>query len=154
MSTATESSQAVKPQRHKVTGDVHLMLRRGQEVLFGQRMNTGYEDGAWHLPSGHLEGGESVVAALIREAEEEVGVRIAPQNVHFSHIMHNESSGGRMAFFFTVTEWDGDPTNLEPDKCSALEWFPLEALPEQMIPYCRTALDQVVADRPFSVYGW
>jgi 8-oxo-dGTP pyrophosphatase MutT (NUDIX family) len=105
--TATKPTQETKPQRHKVTGDVHLLLRRGNEVLLGQRQNTGFEDGAWHLPSGHLEADESVVDALIREAEEEIGVTIAPDDVHFCHIMHNSSSGGRMAFFFEVQsiEW-------------------------------------------------
>ncbi|MBF6298980.1 NUDIX domain-containing protein [Nocardia amamiensis] len=154
MSVTTESSHETKPQRHKVTGDVHLLLRRGNEVLFGQRQNTGFEDGAWHLPSGHLEAGESVIDALIREAEEEIGVTIAPADVQFSHIMHNSSSGGRMAFFFTVRSWQGEPTNLEPDKCSALEWFAADALPDHMIDYCSTAMQHIAKSTPFSVYGW
>jgi hypothetical protein len=62
--------------RHKLTGDVHLLMLDGDgQVLFGRRQNTGFEDGAWHLPSGHLEAGESVVAALVREAKEEIGIR-------------------------------------------------------------------------------
>ncbi|WP_433578556.1 NUDIX hydrolase [Nocardia brasiliensis] len=154
MSVTTEPTQQSKPERHKVTGDVHLLLRRGNEVLFGQRQNTGYEDGAWHLPSGHLEAGESVIAALIREAEEEIGVTIAPEDVHFAHIMHNSSSGGRMAFFFTVRKWHGDPTNLEPEKCSALEWFAADALPDQMIGYCRKAMQDIADGTAFSAYGW
>jgi 8-oxo-dGTP diphosphatase len=141
--------------RHKLTGDVHLLLvNRAGEVLFGQRQNTGYEDGAWHLPSGHLEAGESVVAALIREAKEEVGVVIDEHEVEFTHVMHNSSSGGRVAFFFTVHRWTGVPENLEPDKCSGLQWFPLGALPDQLIPYCRAALTWIVAEQCFSTYGW
>jgi 8-oxo-dGTP pyrophosphatase MutT (NUDIX family) len=154
MSTTTESIQDVRPQRHKVTGDVHLLLRRGDEVLFGQRQNTGFEDGAWHLPSGHLEAGESVIAALIREADEEIGMTIQPEDVQFSHIMHNSSSGGRMAFFFTVTNWQGEPTNREPEKCSALEWFAVDALPDHMIEYCRAAMKHIADQAPFSVFGW
>lgn len=152
--TAIISSQEAKPQRHKVTGDVHLLLRRGNEVLFGQRQNTGFEDGAWHLPSGHLEADESVIDALIREAEEEIGVAIMPEDVRFSHIMHNSSSGGRMAFFFTVRTWQGEPTNQEPDKCSALDWFAPDALPEHMIDYCRVAIQHIADGTSFSVYGW
>lgn len=154
MSVTTASSQQTKPQRHKVTGDVHLLLRRGNEVLFGRRQNTGFEDGAWHLPSGHLEAGESVIDALIREAEEEIGVTIAPADVQFGHIMHNSSSGGRMAFFFTVRSWQGEPTNLEPDKCSGLEWFAPDALPDHMIDYCRVAMNHIADHAPFSIYGW
>jgi 8-oxo-dGTP pyrophosphatase MutT (NUDIX family) len=141
--------------RHKLIGDVHLLLiNQAGEVLFGQRQNTGYQDGAWHLPSGHLEVGESVVAALIREAKEEVGVIIKPYEVAFAHVMHNASSGGRAAFFFTVERWTGDPVNLEPGKCSGLRWFPLGDLPDQLIPYCRAALESINADDYFSVFGW
>jgi 8-oxo-dGTP diphosphatase len=141
--------------RHKVTGDVHLLLiNQADRVLFGQRQNTGYEDGAWHLPSGHLEADESVVAALIREAKEEVGVIIQPHEVAFTHVMHNSSSGGRVAFFFTVHRWTGVPRNMEPDKCSSLNWFQLDDLPDHMIPYCRAALESINAEQPFSTYGW
>ncbi|WP_249358005.1 NUDIX hydrolase [Nocardia cyriacigeorgica] len=137
-----------------MTGDVHLLLRRGDEVLFGQRQNTGYEDGAWHLPSGHLEADESVIDALIREADEEIGVRINPADVEFTHVMHNSSSGGRIAFFFIVETWTGEPTNREPDKCTELRWFPLHALPDHLIDYCRTALGHIRDTKTFSVYGW
>ncbi|CAM4528845.1 NUDIX domain-containing protein [Nocardia ninae] len=151
---AWEPDEETKRPRHKVTGDVHLLLRRGDRVLFGRRQNTGFEDGAWHLPSGHLEAGESVVAALIREAEEEIGVVVEPGDVGFSHVMHNSSAGGRVAFFFTVTEWEGEPVNREPEKCSALGWFAVDELPEHMIGYCEVAMQHVAEGKPFSVYGW
>lgn len=152
--TVVSSTAGSKPQRHKVTGDVHLALRRGNDVLFGQRQNTGFEDGAWHLPSGHLEADESVIDALIREAEEEIGIIIKPEDVHFAHIMHNSSSGGRMAFFFTVRTWQGETENREPEKCAELQWFSADGLPERMIGYCREAMAHIAVNQPFSVYGW
>ncbi|MGH3979608.1 MAG: NUDIX domain-containing protein [Pseudonocardiaceae bacterium] len=61
--------------RYRACIDVHLILRRGEQILLGQRRNnTGFAEGAWHLPSGHAEDGESATAALIREAAEEIGV--------------------------------------------------------------------------------
>lgn len=140
--------------RFKITGDVHLLLLDGDKILFGRRQNTGFEDGAYHPPSGHLEAGESVTTAVIREAKEEIGVTIAAEAIEFAHVMHNSSSGGRVAFFFTVRQWEGAPENREPQKCGELRWFPLTALPGHMIAYCRTALDHVAADQPFSIYGW
>ncbi len=155
MSNISSHAHSVGHCRHKLTGDVHLLLidRNGQ-ALFGRRQNTGFEDGTWHVPAGHLEAGESVVQALIREAREEVGVIIAPKDVEFAHIMHSSSSGGRAAFFFTVRQWDDTPENREPEKCSELAWFPLDALPDRMIGYCRVALDYIAAGEAFSVYGW
>lgn len=145
---------ADRRRRHTLVGDVHLLLiNPAGEVLFGQRQNTGYEDGAWHLPSGHLEARESVVAALIREAHEEIGVRIDEQQVEFAHIMHNSSGGGRAAFFFVVRSWVGEPENREPHKCSRLGWFSLGELPYDLIPYCRAALEWIAANHCFSVYG-
>jgi len=142
-------------ERFKLTGDVHLvLLNRDAQVLFGRRQNTGFEDGAYHVPSGHLEAGESVAAALIREAKEEIGVTIDPEHAEFAHVMHNSSGGGRVAFFFTVHDWGGIPENREPGKCSELCWFPLDALPEHMIGYCRVALAHIAVGQAFSVYGW
>lgn len=155
MSDTAGTAHRAGIRRHKVTGDVHLLLLDAEgRVLFARRQNTGFEDGAYHLPSGHLEAGESVVGALIREAKEEVGVTIAPEHVEFVHVMHNSSGGGRVAFFFRVQQWDGTPGNREPDKCSELRWFPLYSLPGQLIDYCRTALGHIATGESFSVYGW
>ncbi|MGW0179909.1 NUDIX hydrolase [Nocardia sp. NPDC003345] len=145
----------VGEQRHTVIGDVHLLLVDGRgRMLFGRRADTGYEDGAYHLPSGHLEAGESVVAALVREAKEEIGVTIDAAALNFAHVMHNSSSGGRVAFFFQVERWEGEPANMEPDRCDDLAWFTLDELPDRMIDYCRDALGHIAAQRQFSTFGW
>jgi 8-oxo-dGTP diphosphatase len=155
MSNTASTNHGADTRRHQLTGDVHLLLRNADgQVLFGRRQNTGFEDGAYHLPAGHLEAGESVVQALTREAKEEVGVTIAPKDVEFAHIMHSASGGGRAAFFFIVRQWEGTPENREPEKCSELAWFPLDALPDHLIDYCRVTLQHIAAGEPFSVYGW
>jgi len=141
--------------RFKLVADVHLVLVSGEgQVLLGRRQNTGFADGSFHLPSGHLEPGESVVAALIREAKEETGVTICPEQVEFAHVMHNAAGRGRASFFFLVRNWTGAPVNCEPDKCSELAWFALDQLPDPFVDYCRAALTHIVAGRQFSLYRW
>lgn len=155
MSDGTAVARGSDVRRHKLTGDVHLLLRdSGDRVLFGLRQNTGFADGAYHLPSGHLEAGESVVQTLIREAKEEVGITIAPEHVEFTHIMHSALTGGRAVFFFTVKRWEGTPENREPEKCAELHWFALDGLPGCLMDYCRVALEHIETGRPFSTYGW
>ncbi len=60
------------------------------------------------MPSGHAENGESAAAALIREASEEIGVRINPAEIRFVHLMHHRTDSGRIALFFEVTRWHGE----------------------------------------------
>ena len=40
----------------------HLLLTRGQTLLLIRRANTGWMDGHWSLPAGHVEAGESAAA--------------------------------------------------------------------------------------------
>ncbi|MEU4243128.1 NUDIX domain-containing protein [Actinoplanes sp. NPDC026619] len=141
-----------KNQRAQV--DVHLILRNGDRVLLGQRINTGFGDGCWHMPSGHGEDGESALGTLVREAKEETGVVIDQADASLVHTMHHWTGSGRMALFFQVSRWEGDPVVTEPDKCAAWQWFPLDGLPEQMIDYGRLALEQYAAGEPYSERGW
>jgi 8-oxo-dGTP diphosphatase len=155
MSDRASTGHSFDIRRHKLIGDAHLLLLNTDgQILFGRRNNTGFQDGVWHLPAGHLEADESIVQALIREAKEEVGIAVAPDDVEFAHIMHNSSGGGRAAFFFIVRQWEGTPENREPEKCSEVVWFPLDALPDPLIGYCHAALDHIAANEPFSIYGW
>jgi 8-oxo-dGTP diphosphatase len=140
--------------RAKFPTTVHLFFFHGDEVLLLRRFNTGYRDGWYSVPAGHLDGGETVMAAAIREAHEEVGVRIDPSALSFSSVMHRNEGDERIDFFVHVHEWDGDPFNAEPEKCDELCWTPLHALPENLIPYVQRALENHREGVPFDEFGW
>ena len=57
---------------------VFILLRKEGKILLIRRKGTGYRDGWYSMPSGHLEKGEAISAAAVREAREEVGIRIDP----------------------------------------------------------------------------
>ena len=69
-------------------------------------------------------------------------------------MMHRISDNERIDFFVTVSSWQGEITNNEPDKCDDLYWFPLDQLPENTIPYVRRAIHNYQAKIPFSSFGW
>ena len=52
---------------------VYLLLLREGQVLLLRRHNTGYEDGNYSVIAGHVEPGERITQALVREAAEEAG---------------------------------------------------------------------------------
>ncbi|WP_434975348.1 NUDIX hydrolase [Streptomyces bauhiniae] len=142
-------------QRHTVPVDVHLILRRGNEVLVSRRAGAVYAAGLWHLPSGHLDGPhEDVVDALIREAREETGVVIDRADVRAAVTVHHRAPGGsaRVGFFFEVRRWAGEPRVMEPDVCDAMIWVPLDALPAATVAYCRAGLDAYRAGEHLAVH--
>jgi 8-oxo-dGTP pyrophosphatase MutT (NUDIX family) len=128
-------------------------MREGQ-VLLLRRFNTGYEDGKYSVIAGHLEGNETVKAAAIREALEEVGIRIVPEQLEVVGVMHRRSDDERIDWFLTTRAWSGEVENHEPGKCDRLEWFNLDALPPNVIPYVRRALDNFQRGLWFDSYGW
>jgi 8-oxo-dGTP diphosphatase len=144
--------------RYSVVPASYLILRRSNEVLLLRRFQTGYKDGNYSLPAGHVEEGETFTQTLIREVKEEIDITLSAQHVHFSHIMQRESlvpeRHGRIDVFFTAEQWSGEPINNEPHKCDDLRWFPLDQLPKNIIPYIREALEKSAQKTPYSEVGY
>ncbi len=109
------------------------------EVLLQLREGTGYLDGHWAAAvAGHVERGESVLEAAIREAAEEVGIADVALSPLCS--MHRTGAGDdpvdeRVDWFFTSHTWTGEPRILEAHKAADLRWFPLDVLPEPVVPH-------------------
>lgn len=133
---------------------VHLFFIRDDQILVARRANTGYRDGEYSVPAGHLDGGETVRAAAAREAEEEVGVRIEADDIRFSSVMHRVEGDERVDFFVHVHRWQGEIVNAEPDKCDDLRWVDFDNLPENTIPYVRRAIANHLDGVAFDEFGW
>jgi 8-oxo-dGTP pyrophosphatase MutT (NUDIX family) len=140
--------------RAKFPTTVHLFFFRDDEILLLRRFNTGYRDGEYSVPAGHLDGGETVLAAAAREAGEEVGVQIDTDDIIFSSVMHRNEGEERIDFFVHVKKWSGDPFNAEPDKCDELRWAQTGLLPENIIPYVRRAIENHRDGIRFDEFGW
>jgi 8-oxo-dGTP diphosphatase len=119
-----------------------------------RRFNTGYMDGHYSLPAGHLKNNESITHALIREVKEEAGISLKPKNINLAHVMHRREEDIRVDLFFTTTAYQGKPKNTEPEKCDDLSWFPLNELPKNTIPYIRQALNCYLNHHIYSEIGW
>ena len=135
----------------------YLTLMQEGKVLLVRRANSGFYDGYYSLPAGHVEIGETFTQALIREMSEEIGIRLQPEHVRVVHIMHRKADtdgSERVDTFYTTETWEGDVKNLEPEKCDDLAWFPMTELPENTIPYIRVALENIERGVFYSEYGW
>ena len=133
---------------------VHLFFFRENQILLLRRFNTGFADGMYSVPAGHLDGGETVIAAASREALEEIGVRLEADCIHFSQVMHRKDGDERVDFFVHISEWNGEPFNAEPEKCDEIRWVDLDDLPANTIPYIRQALHNHRMGIRFDEFGW
>ena len=140
--------------RARFPATVHLFFFRAGQILLLRRFNTGYRDGEYSVPAGHLDGNETVRAAAQREAAEEVGVQIEADDILFSSVMHRNEGDERVDFFVEVLAWSGEPVNNEPHKCDELRWVDLNSLPSNTIPYVRRAIQSHQRGIRFDEFGW
>lgn len=137
----------------------YVVLIRGQEVLLQQRMGTGYMDGYWSFSAaGHVERDESVHAAAVREAHEELGVRVDEADLEAIctvHRRHGGRDGGqRVDFFFAVSAWQGEPSVREPHRIGGIRWAELSALPEPLVPVDAIALEMLRTGERIPIVHW
>jgi len=132
---------------------VHVLLERDGKVLMLRRAGTGFFDGLYSLPGGHVEPGESLRQTATRELMEETGLSIQPGALAYLGVVHRLSDTNRIDFFLQASSWSGEPTICEPDKCDALSWIDTAALPGEIVPYVRCALAQEAAPWVFE-FGW
>lgn len=133
---------------------VYLMLLRDNEVLLLRRYKTGWKDGKYSLVSGHKERNESISSAVIREAYEEIGIKISKKHLLPMVALHRKSDIEYADFFFATKNWIGTPTIMERDKCDNLNWFSLDKLPNNILPHIRIAIKNYKENIPFFEYGW
>ena len=129
---------------------VHLILTNDRgECLFLRRFNTGYKDGEYGLVSGHVEEGEDLKNAMIREAREEVGITLSSDDLDVIGVI--PSLPKSYVYFFLHTDtWSGNVKNMEPHKCDDMRWFDLHALPENTVFYVNQAVENYLEGRWFS----
>ncbi len=130
-----------------------LVLLKENQVLMGRRHNTSYHNGDYAFPSGHLEADETIVEAIIREAHEETGIILQPEDVDLVHVVHRmEPDSTYIDFYFVAKKWQNDPTIQEPDKCDSMEWFAVADLPQNILPYAAPVLACIQSKQIYSEF--
>lgn len=131
---------------------VHALFIKDNQILLSERKNTGWMDGFYSVPAGHVDGNETIWAAMQREIFEETGLQISQQHQP-SHVMHRIQTGNeRIDYFFVIKNWISEPQNKEPEKCAELKKFPLDRLPKNTIPYIKFAINEIQAGKIWSEF--
>ncbi len=162
LADVTVSQQRYSPEDHLggrslLVAAAYVILCRpgaeGHEVLLQLRHGTGYMDDHWATLAGHVDPGESVHEAAVREVAEEAGVSVRIDDLVPLTTIHRFERGGpaveqRVDVFFTATRWKGEPSVRERDKAAAMGWFSVYELPEPVVPHERLVLDMLASGKP------
>jgi ADP-ribose pyrophosphatase YjhB (NUDIX family) len=145
------------PNQARTRAAVYIMIKKGNKAPFIKRSNTGYRDGEWAMPSGKVDQGESFSAAAIREAKEEVGVDIHPEDLEYVLTLHRRSDDkpdqAWVDVLFVVEKWEGEPYNAEPHKHGELKWLELDELPMTVMEYQRALVEAHKNNLPYVEFG-
>ena len=142
-------------ERFTLRAATYLILMKDGKTLLSRRFNTGWMDGKYSLIAGHLDGGEKVSDAMIREAFEEGGIKVAKEDLKPVKVLHRYDGEREYVDFFYITEkWEGEPTIKEPNKCDDMSWFPINNLPENTLPYIKNVIENYKDGVPFIESDW
>lgn len=146
----------MQKERFKIGSFVSLILRKDTKVLLIRRFNTGCEDGMYGCAGGGVDGNEPITQALVREADEELGIKLKREHLNVVHVVHRKNGLGQemIGFFIEATAWEGDPYNREPHKCDDLAWFELDQLPDNCQPTFKHVLAMLNKKVFYSEFGW
>ena len=125
-----------------------------------RRYNTGYDDGKYGLVAGHLDGEETFREAMIREAYEEAGIKLKTTDLKIVHLMHRfavpnpQNLRERVDVFLQAETWEGEPKNMEPNKCDDIGWFPIDRTPKNTMLFIKQFLENYRKNVFYSEFGF
>lgn len=102
------------------------LVRDGQILLVHRSPARRWYPDVWDLPGGHVEDGEPPLAALARELDEELGVRVDPAGcVSVADLVAPGAgpAGSLHLRIWHVRAWTGTPVNRCPEEHDAMGWF-------------------------------
>lgn len=100
-------------------------------ILLGLRSaDRAHYPGVWDFIGGHCDEGEEPEAAMIRELEEELGVR--PKA--YARLTRVEENGMEMIVFI-IRSWSGEVENCAPEEHEALGWFSIAEARRLPLPH-------------------
>lgn len=98
-----------------------LLLRRDEVLLVRRSDHRPTYPGRWSFPGGHVESGETLVEALVRELGEEIG--IVPTDYELLAVLTDPCNQRPARYhMFSITRWAGQP-ELRGDEHSKMTWL-------------------------------
>ena len=104
-----------------------LIVKKDGKILLGKRKKFPV---AWGFPGGKLDYGEDIKQSMLRELEEEVGIRVKNiKFVTFTNDIFHEINEHFVTIIMAADYDSGEVVLKEPEKCEQWGWFDWANLP-------------------------
>ena len=116
-----------------LTFAVRLILEDNGKMLFLRQ--TKRNGGRYSLVGGNVEDHEFAREALAREAAEEAGIHVEPNDLTLVHVLHRhklKKDEILLVLYFKASRFHGEPEPLETKKFKDVGWFPINQLPDEI----------------------
>ncbi len=139
----------------KMGSGVGIMILKDNKVLLGQRhvdpakaQSDMQGQGAWTMPGGKLEFGETFEECAQREVKEETGLGVDINDLEVISLTNDFIA---TAHYVTIgllcTNSTGEPQVMEPDVITKWEWFSLDELPTPIFSLSQRVIDNYKAGK-------
>ncbi len=116
--------------RPRIVVAAGILIDKDDRVLLAERSaGSEHVPGYWEFPGGKCESGEAVFAALCRELDEELGIKVTAAK-RFMQLKHAYSERDVVLHFWRVMTWRGEPRSKEGQ---AIKWAKRAKLHDQNI---------------------
>lgn len=139
--------------REKFLSSIYLIIKNKKgEILLQRRQGTTLWPGFLALPAGHIDEGEDPYEAAIREAKEELDITITRNDISDAFVVmrKNKSLMPYYDVYFQISNYIGNIKIAEPLKCSELVWKDINNLPNDMIDFEISAINNYLNGIKFS----
>jgi 8-oxo-dGTP diphosphatase len=100
------------------------------EILLQMRPEGRQMAGLWEFPGGKVDAGESPESALVRELNEELGIRVAPDKlIPMTFASEPLDNRNLLLLLYLCYEWQGEPEPLDSPEIRWLKPSDMHALP-------------------------
>ena len=103
----------------------------GQVLLQLRSPNKRFNANKWALCAGHVDAGESLEHAMIREIEEEIGLKISEKDLHTfidRKIEIKEKNSHVSYYFYLKTNLPEKAFTIQEEELSKVKWFDIDEI--------------------------
>ena len=139
--------------REEFLSAIYMIIRNEKkEILFQRRCGSKLWPNFLGLPAGHVDSGEDVYQALVREAKEELSIDITTNDIEDTFVVNriNKNLKPYYDVYFVIKNYEGTIKINEPNKCQKLKWVLDDNIPDDVIEFEKVALDNYKKGIKFS----